>query len=118
MEPVRDALVIGTTKLRAIREEIEKAFASTGEDPIERLERQISSVQKQGDRTEVLEGLKRFLESPGKPSGNRRGECGDRQKTKSNCKVQKSKWKRSSVEGRCDPGWLSHRIALRRRQDG
>jgi hypothetical protein len=54
--------MIGTKKLSAIRQEIEQALASTGEDPIQCLERQIASAQRKGNRTEVLEGLKRFLE--------------------------------------------------------
>lgn len=58
--------MIGTKKLRTIREEIEKALASTGEDPIQRLERQIASAKRKGDRAAVIEGLKRFLESPRK----------------------------------------------------
>ena len=58
--------MIGTKKLSTIRKEIEKALASTGEDPIQRLERQIASGKRKGDRTEVIEGLKRFLESPRK----------------------------------------------------
>jgi hypothetical protein len=58
--------MIGTKQLSTIRNEIEKALASPGEDPIQRLERQIASAKRKGDRTEVLEGLKRFLESPRK----------------------------------------------------
>ncbi len=58
--------MIGTKKLSKIREEIEKAFASTGDDPIQRLERLIASAKRKGDSTEVMEDLKRFLESPGK----------------------------------------------------
>jgi hypothetical protein len=58
--------MIGTKKLSTIREEIEQALASTGEDPIQRLERQIASAKRKGDRTAVMEGLKRFLESPRK----------------------------------------------------
>jgi hypothetical protein len=58
--------MIGTKKLGAIREQIEKALASGGADPIQRLERQIASAKRKGDRTEVMEGLKRFLESPRK----------------------------------------------------
>ncbi len=58
--------MIGTKKLSTIREEIEQALASTGEDPIHRLERQIASAKRKGDSTEVMEGLKRFLESPRK----------------------------------------------------
>jgi hypothetical protein len=56
--------MIGTKRLSAIRRQIEQALASSGTDPIERLERQIASAKRKGDRTEVLEGLKRFLESP------------------------------------------------------
>ena len=56
--------MIGTKKLSTIRHEIEQALAATGEDPILRLERQIASAKRKGDSTEVMEGLKRFLESP------------------------------------------------------
>ena len=55
--------MIGTKKLSTIRKEIETALASTAEDPIQRLERQIASAKCKGDSTEVMEGLKRFLES-------------------------------------------------------
>ena len=58
--------MIGTKKLSTIRKEIEKALASTGEDPIQRLERQIASAKRKGDSAEVMEGLKRFLEAPPK----------------------------------------------------
>lgn len=56
--------MIGTKKLSTIRKEIEQALASAGADPIQRLERQIASAKRKGGRTEVMEGLKRFLESP------------------------------------------------------
>ncbi len=56
--------MIGTKKLSTIQREIEKALAPAGGDPIRRLERRIASAKRKGDRTEVLEGLKRFLESP------------------------------------------------------
>ncbi len=56
--------MIGTKKLSTIRRTIEEALAPAGGDPIQRLERQIASAKRKGDRTEVLEGLKRFLESP------------------------------------------------------
>jgi hypothetical protein len=59
--------VIGTRKLSTIRQEIEKAFASTGDDPIRRLERLIASTKRKGDRTDVMEDLRRFLESPRSP---------------------------------------------------
>jgi len=68
--------MIGTKKLSTIREQIEKALASTGGDPIERLERQIASAKRKGDRTEVLEGLKRFLESPRKQKQRKPGVGG------------------------------------------
>ena len=55
--------MMGTKKLSTIRKQIEKALASTSVDPIQRLERQIASAKRKGDRTEVMEGLKRFLES-------------------------------------------------------
>lgn len=58
--------MIGTKKLSAIRQQIEKALVSAGADPIQRLERHIASAKRKGDRTEVLEGLKRFLEAPRK----------------------------------------------------
>ena len=62
--------MIGTKKLSTIRREIGEALAAAGGDPIQRLERQIASAKRKGDRTEVMEGLKRFLESPRK--GKRR----------------------------------------------
>jgi hypothetical protein len=65
--------MIGTKKLRTIRQQIEKALASRGSDPIQRLERQIASAKRKGDRTEVMEGLKRFLESPRKRAYRKRG---------------------------------------------
>jgi hypothetical protein len=58
--------MIGTKKLSAIREEIGLALTSTGEDPIQRLERMIASAKCKGDSTEVMEELKRFIESPRK----------------------------------------------------
>jgi hypothetical protein len=64
MEPIGDAAMIGKKKLSTIREQLEKALASSGADPIQRLERRIASAKRKGDRTEVMEGLKRFLESP------------------------------------------------------
>ncbi len=58
--------MIGTKKLSTIRQEIEKALASTGDDPIHCLEQLIASAKRKGDSTEVMEDLKRFLESPRK----------------------------------------------------
>jgi hypothetical protein len=59
--------MIRTKKLSTIRKEIEEALASKGQDPIHALDRQIASAKRRGERTEVMEGLKRFLESPSKP---------------------------------------------------
>lgn len=56
--------MIGAKKLSTIRQEIEQSLASaSGADPIQSLERQVASTSRKGDRSEVLEGLKRFLES-------------------------------------------------------
>jgi hypothetical protein len=63
--------MIGTKKLSTIREEIERTLAANGNDPIQRLERLIASAQGKGDRTEVMEDLKRFLESPGQQKRRR-----------------------------------------------
>jgi hypothetical protein len=65
--------MIGAKKLCTIRKQIEKALAPTGADPIRRLERLIASAKRKGDRTEVLEGLKRLLELPRKPNRGKHG---------------------------------------------
>jgi hypothetical protein len=65
--------MIGPKKLGAIRKQIEKELASPGADPIQHLERQIASAKRKGDRTEVMEGLKRFLESPRKGKHRKQG---------------------------------------------
>jgi hypothetical protein len=65
--------LIGTKKLSTIRNQIEKALASSGADPIQRLERQIASAKRKGNRTEVLEGLKRLLEAPRKRKPRKHG---------------------------------------------
>jgi hypothetical protein len=64
--------MIGTKKLSTIRQELEKAFASTGNDPILRLERLIALTKRKGDSTDVMEDLKRFLESPRKAKRRKR----------------------------------------------
>ena len=58
--------MIGTKKLSTIRKQIEEALAPTDADPIQRLEQQLASAKRKGERTEVLDGLKRFLETPRK----------------------------------------------------
>jgi hypothetical protein len=64
--------MIGTKKLSTIREEIERASPSDGNDPIQRLERLIASSKGKGHPTDVLEDLKRFLESPREQKHRRR----------------------------------------------
>jgi hypothetical protein len=63
--------MIGTKKLSTIREEIEKALASNGDDAIQRLECLVASAKGKGDRTEVMEDLMRFLESARKRNHRR-----------------------------------------------
>jgi hypothetical protein len=65
--------MIGTKKLGTIRKQIEEALGSTGADPIQRLERLIASAKRKGHRTEVMDGLKRFLESPRKGKQRKHG---------------------------------------------
>ncbi len=65
-------LMIGTKKLSTIRKEIEVALASPDASAIQRLDRQIVSAKRKGDRTEILEGLKRFLESSPKRKPRKR----------------------------------------------
>lgn len=60
--------MIGNKKLATIRQEIEQALAAAGGDPIQRLERQLATAKRKGDRTEVLAGLQRFLQSPRRQS--------------------------------------------------
>jgi hypothetical protein len=56
--------MIGTKKLSTIREELRQSFSSGGADPIAWLGKQIAATKRKGGRTEILEGLKQFLESP------------------------------------------------------
>ena len=46
--------MIGKKKLGAIRAQIETALSSAGEDPIQRLERQIASAKRKGTGAEVM----------------------------------------------------------------
>lgn len=64
--------MIGTKKLSAIRKQIETELASTGADPIQRLEQQIAAGKRKGEGVEVMEGLKRFLESAPKGTNRKR----------------------------------------------
>ena len=67
--------MVGTKKLSTIHKELEQALASTGADPIQRLERQIAYAKRKGARTEVMEGLKRFLESSRRKPRKHRAEA-------------------------------------------
>lgn len=66
--------MIGPKKLRAIREELRRTLAATGEDPIRWLEERLAVPAKHGTaaagESEVLLSLRRFLEAPGR--GKRR----------------------------------------------
>jgi hypothetical protein len=64
--------MIGTKKLSTIRHEIEGAFASSGDDPILHLERLIALTKRKGDSADVLQDLKRLLESPRKRKHRKR----------------------------------------------
>ncbi len=74
--------MIGTKKLSTIRHKIEQALASGGTHLIQRLERLVASAKSKGDHTEVLEGLKRLLESPRRKSRNERAETKKRARQK------------------------------------
>jgi hypothetical protein len=56
--------MLGTKKLATVRKQIEEALASASTDPIQRLEKLVASAQRKGERTELLDGLKRFLNRP------------------------------------------------------
>jgi hypothetical protein len=61
--------MIGTKKLSDIRKEI---LMSLGQDPIVRLEKIIAKAKRAGERTELTEGLKRFLVRVPKPARRKR----------------------------------------------
>lgn len=51
--------MIGTKKLSTIRKELEKAL---GENPIAELDRHIANAKRDEEGTEIMEGLKKFLQ--------------------------------------------------------
>jgi hypothetical protein len=61
--------MIGTKKLKTIRKEIQKAL---GKDPIAELDRQIAAAKRAGEGTQIMEGLRRFLEMGPKPKRRQR----------------------------------------------
>jgi hypothetical protein len=57
--------MIGRKKLSTIREEIERALATSGDDPIRWLEQRMAApARKDDDGGEVLQSLQRFLAGP------------------------------------------------------
>lgn len=65
--------MIGTKKLSTIRKEIRDALAADGQDPIKRLDQMIKAAKRKGRRTDLTDGLKRFLQGPRKRK--RRGKA-------------------------------------------
>jgi hypothetical protein len=53
--------MMGPKKLSEIREELRRALAATGDDPIDWLEKRVTESERRG-KSEVLEFLRRFLE--------------------------------------------------------
>jgi hypothetical protein len=51
--------MIGTAKLSTMRKEFEKAL---GSDPIQELDRHIANAKRDGEGTEVMRGLRLFLQ--------------------------------------------------------
>jgi hypothetical protein len=72
--------VIGPKKLSAIREELERAFAATADDPIRWLEERMAapSGKNAGPGSEVLQSLERFLEKS-KPQKRRKARSRSKQ---------------------------------------
>ena len=60
--------MMGPKKLNTIREELRRALAGTGDDPIRWLEERMATVKRQGagaeGESEVLLSLRRVLEGP------------------------------------------------------
>ncbi len=69
MEPVGGTFVIGRKKLSTIRQELDRALAATGDDPIRWLEERMANPKGRGaaasGESEVLHSLRRFLEATG-----------------------------------------------------
>jgi hypothetical protein len=63
--------MIGTKNLSTIRQEIRKSLGSGG-DPIKWLEKQMAAAKRTGEGTEILQGLKQFLESAPKKRRRKR----------------------------------------------
>jgi hypothetical protein len=68
--------VIGPKKLSTLRQELQRALAATGEDPIRWLEARMTGPERQAPaasgESEILRSLRRFIEEPGRR--NRRSQ--------------------------------------------
>jgi hypothetical protein len=64
--------MMGNRKLSTIRNDLRKAMASEGSDPIVWLEQQIAKAKREGRDDEVLESLKRVLDETPKKARRRR----------------------------------------------
>jgi hypothetical protein len=67
--------MIGPKKLSTIRQELQRALAATGEDPITWLEARMAALESHGNppgENEVLHCLRRILEAPGRPRRQRK----------------------------------------------
>jgi hypothetical protein len=66
--------MIGPKKLSSIRQELRRALAAAGDDPIRWLDELMTAPERPGaaapGESEVLQSLRRFLEAPG--GGKRR----------------------------------------------
>lgn len=68
--------MIGPKKLRAIRQDLRRALAATGQDPIRWLDERLAASSPNGiaasGRNEVLQSLRRFLRAPGTTGDERK----------------------------------------------
>lgn len=68
--------MIGPKKLGSIRQEVKRALAATGDDPIRWLEQRMIAPGHQGaparGASEVLQSLRRVLEAPGRKKPRKR----------------------------------------------
>ncbi len=65
--------MIGPKKLSIVRQELQRALAATGEDPIRWLEARMTGPERQAPaasgESEILRSLRHFLEAPGRGKG-------------------------------------------------
>jgi hypothetical protein len=63
--------MMGPKKLRTIRQELDQALASTGQDPIRWLEKRMTAAEQATRPSEVLHSLRRLLDGNGKKKPGR-----------------------------------------------